>query len=66
MSSTDIQKAWDSTDVVTAPGTKERSMDPEGKRKSPALTRDEIGHGVGGHKQGLLHPQQLCSLFLKL
>lgn len=42
--------------------------DLEGKQESPhaALTRDEVGHGVGGHKQGLVHPQQLGGLFLQL
>lgn len=29
------------------------------------LTRDEVGHSVGGHKQRPLYPKQLCSLFLQ-
>lgn len=42
--------------------------DLEGKWESPhaALTRDEVGHGVGGHKQSPVHPQQLGGLFLQL
>jgi hypothetical protein len=30
------------------------------------LTSDEVGHGVGGHKESLLHPEQQCNLLLQL
>lgn len=42
----------------------QRAADPSSEG-GQTLTRDEVGHGVGWHKQGLLHPKQLCSLLLQ-
>lgn len=71
LSPAEIQTAQHPTDVRALPLAPRRELqreDLEGKRESPptTLTRDEVGHGVGGHKQGLVHPQQLGSLFLQL